>query len=125
MHTQDDKGHAGRQPARIGEERALQFTDADIGRFMRFVDILPNGCWFWGGARSRGAGNKKWYGSFKLGNKTIRAHRFSCEALGGLGPLPPGYHRDHKCVFSLCVNPSHLQYLTHAENEQAKKDRRA
>ena len=40
------------------------WTDADIARFMVNVDKLPCGCWFWQGGRSRGAGNKKWYGSF-------------------------------------------------------------
>lgn len=79
----------------------LQATSDDIRRFMSFVDILPNGCWFWTGARSRGSGNKKWYGSFWVkGHGTVRAHRFSCEVLGKK-PLPPAHHRDHNCCFSL------------------------
>lgn len=28
----------------------------DIKRFLKYVDKLPNGCWFWTGARSRGQG---------------------------------------------------------------------
>lgn len=35
----------------------------DVKRFFRYVEKLPNGCWYWTGARSRGKGNRKWYGS--------------------------------------------------------------
>jgi hypothetical protein len=103
----------------------LQFTLTDVGRFMSFVDILPNGCWFWTGARSRGKGNKKWYGSFWLPSGTVRAHRFAAEALpNGAGELPPGYHRDHTCCFSLCVNPRHLENVPPSVNQERKMARR-
>jgi len=60
----------------------LYATEADIKRFMSKVDKLPNGCWFWTGGRSRGKGNRKWYGSFHLGKRTVRAHRFACDVIG-------------------------------------------
>lgn len=101
----------------------IAFTDADVKRFMRYVDKLPNGCWFWTGGRSRGSGNRKWYGSFRLGAGTIRAHRFASEALGG-APCPPGYHRDHTCCFSLCVNPAHLEVVSREVNQDRKVQRR-
>lgn len=94
----------------------LKATSEDIRRFFRYVEILPNGCWFWNGARSRGKGNKKWYGSFRLGNRTVRAHRFACDVLGNKA-CPPGYHRDHNCCFSLCVNPEHIDIVTKEENQ--------
>jgi len=50
----------------------IQYTQADIARFFKYVEKLPNGCWFWAGARSRGKGNKKWYGSFRLNGTTYR-----------------------------------------------------
>lgn len=103
----------------------MHATEADIARFMSFVDRLPCGCWFWTGARSRGRGNKKWYGSFWVAGRTVRAHRFSCEVLGSKGILPEGYHRDHLCRFSLCVNPDCIEYVTHEENERRKKERMA
>lgn len=106
---------------------------SDIDRFMSFVDKLPNGCWFWTGARSRGKGNRKWYGSFWVSSKTkegrlkkgvvVRAHRYACDVLGG-NPIRPGEHRDHTCEFSLCVNPSHLEVVTLAENQRRKISRR-
>jgi hypothetical protein len=96
----------------------------DVDRFMSFIDVLPCGCWFWTGARSRGKGNRKWYGSFWVpGVGTVRAHRYSSEALNG-DECPPGHHRDHTCEFSLCVNPDHVEVVTHAENERRKQERR-
>lgn len=102
----------------------LEFTEADVRRFMSYVEKLPSGCWFWTGARSRGKGNKKWYGSFRLGRRTIRAHRFSCEAIGKMGPLPEGHDREHACVFSLCVNPGCIEYVTKQVNHERKIERR-
>jgi hypothetical protein len=101
----------------------MEATQEEIDRFMSYVDKLPNGCWFWTGGRSRGKGNKKWYGSFWFRGKTIRAHRFSCDYLGKFEPLPPGQHRDHTCVFSLCVNFDHLEKVTPKENNDRKLDR--
>lgn len=91
-------------------------TDADKARFMSYVDVLPSGCWFWTGARSRGHGNKKWYGSFWYGGMMIRAHRFAHDVLGGKN-CPQGWHREHKCAFSMCVNPDHLEAVPPHENQ--------
>lgn len=102
----------------------LQATDADVARFMAYVDVLPNGCWFWTGGRSRGEGNRKWYGSFRLGRHTVRAHRFSSEVLAGQ-VCPPGHHRGHNCHFSLCVNPDHIEVMTREENQRQKQERTA
>lgn len=95
----------------------------DIKRFLRYVDKLPNGCWFWTGARSRGKGNRKWYGSFRLGRTTVRAHRFASEVLGG-NECPPEHDRDHKCCFSLCVNPDHIEVVHKRVNQERKVARR-
>lgn len=97
----------------------LHYNSKDLERFFKYVEKLPNGCWFWTGARSRGKGNRKWYGSFRLGKTTVRAHRFASEALSG-HECPPGHHRDHECCFSLCVNPSHIKVVTHAKNQELK-----
>jgi hypothetical protein len=104
----------------------IQATQAEIDRFMKHVDKLPCGCWFWTGARSRGQGNKKWYGTFYVNRKIgrVRAHRFACEVIGKKGPLPKGHDRDHKCVFSLCVNPDCLEYVPKEINQSRRMDRR-
>lgn len=100
----------------------IHFTVEDVNRFFGYVEILPNGCWFWTGARSKGRGNKKWYGSFWIGKRTVRAHRFSCDMVGKA--CPPGYHRDHTCVFSLCVNPFHIEIVTPGVNTELRDARK-
>lgn len=101
----------------------LRASIDDIKRFMKFVDKLPNGCWFWTGARSRGKGNRKWYGSFRLGRQTVRAHRFASEVLAGQ-ECPTEHHRDHTCCFSLCVNPAHIEIVHKSVNQERKLERR-
>lgn len=91
---------------------------------MRMVDVLPSGCWFFTGARSRGKGNRKWYGSFWLAaHGTIRAHKFSAIALGD--GFTKGNDLDHTCCFSLCVNPSHLEDVPKVVNQERRRVRRA
>ena len=92
----------------------------DIERFLSFVDFLPSGCWYWTGARSRGRGNKKWYGSFRFKNQTWRAHRFAHDIISQR-PCPAGHHRDHMCHFSMCVNPAHLECVTREVNQERKR----
>lgn len=101
----------------------IQATADDIARFMSKVDILPNGCWFWTGGRSRGQGNKKWYGSFSVKGKTVRAHRFSCDVFKKQ-PLPKDHDRGHTCDFSLCVNPEHLEIVPKKQNQEKMWARR-
>ena len=100
----------------------IKATSADIERFLKKVDKLPNGCWYWLGARSRGKGNKKLYGSFSVGGKVVRAHRFSSEVFNAEACLP-GQHRDHLCSFSMCVNPDHIEVVSREENQNRKIER--
>lgn len=94
---------------------------AALLRFMRYVEFLDSGCWYWTGARSRGKGNRKWYGSFRVNGTTVRAHRFIADCYGL--HCPEGHHRDHTCRFSMCVNPSHIEAVTHEKNERRKQER--
>lgn len=101
-----------------------QASQADIDRFFKYVEKLPNGCWFWNGARTKGKGNRKWYGSFKIkinGKwKTVKAHAFSCHILGKEPPLLPNHDRDHLCKFSLCVNFEHVEIVTKQVNNERR-----
>ena len=49
----------------------------------------------------------------KLG-KNISAHRLVWEATNG--PIPHGLSLDHLCRNPACVNPHHLEPVTHKEN---------
>jgi hypothetical protein len=110
----------------------LKASRADVVRFMRYVVVLPCGCWLWVGARSRGGGKngqKVWYGSFWFVDlatgkrKTVRAHRFADEVLKKR-ECPPGHDRDHNCELSLCVNPDCVEIVTKAINQERKVERR-
>lgn len=67
------------------------------------------GCWEWTGRTS-----EKGYGDFHLNRQTVLAHRVSYELL--VGPIPEGLTLDHLCRNTRCVNPAHLEPVTHGEN---------
>jgi len=82
-------------------------------RFWRYVAPDPNsGCWLWMGAASVGYGVL--HDQDKGSNGLILAHRVSY--LLHKGPIPPGLEIDHRCRMRCCVNPDHLEAVTHKEN---------
>lgn len=98
---------------------ARDCTRADLSVMDRFwpkVDKLDNGCWVWTAAT-----NGKGYGIFRGGQgrdangsrKWILAHRFAFELLRGAITSP---ELDHRCRNRPCVNPDHLEPVTHREN---------
>lgn len=75
-------------------------------------DLGP--CWLWTGGRN---GND--YGRIHKGGPSgpgamIYAHRVAWEFC--IGPIPPGMEPDHLCRNHGCVNPAHLEPVTHREN---------
>ena len=88
----------------------------------RPVDDAP--CWTWTGARAGGNGGRvnggRVYGVVwpgPGGKRADYAHRVSYRLAYGL--IPPGREVHHRCVNPLCVNPAHLEALTHGENVAA------
>ena len=79
----------------------------EIKRFFTKVKQKGN-CWIWTGAKSKG------YGLFRVNNKTNRAHRLSYELFKA--DIPQGMELDHLCRNPSCVNPEHLEPVTHKVN---------
>ena len=75
--------------------------------------ILPEpntGCWLWTGAMTNG------YGNFRDKFKVRAAHIAVYEYL--VGQVPENLELDHLCRNSWCVNPRHLEPVSHALNVQ-------
>lgn len=82
-------------------------------RFWAMVDRSAiGGCWVWTGCLRNGYG--------RLGRtvggtyRHFQAHRVAYE--DARGPVPSGLVLDHLCRNTACVNPEHLQPVTHLQN---------
>lgn len=66
-------------------------------------------CWLWGGGI-----NSRGYGYMWIGNNMYRVHRLVYEF--EVGKIPDGHEVHHKCNNPACVNPYHLQAVSHTEH---------
>jgi hypothetical protein len=66
-----------------------------------------SGCWLWTGAGRR-------YGQIDLGPHGFRVIRVLYEMY--IGGIEKGKELDHLCRTPFCVNPLHLEPVTHKEN---------
>lgn len=72
------------------------------------IEPDENGCWLWLAAKRDGYGLVRWDGKMRP------AHRVVYEILSE--DIPEGLECDHLCRVRHCVNPEHIEPVTHREN---------
>jgi hypothetical protein len=80
---------------------------SEASRFWAKV-VQVGDCWLWQAHAKRG------YGRFRSNGRMVVAHRWAYEQLRV--EVPPGLELDHLCRNPSCVNPWHLEPVTHAVN---------
>jgi len=87
----------------------LSLTGSELTRFVNHIKVDANGCWVWQAGRHSGG-----YGQFHQGGRALYAHRVAYTTYRG--PIPEGLELDHLCRNPPCVNPAHLEPVTHQQN---------
>jgi hypothetical protein len=77
----------------------------------RFWDnvFVTESCWLWLGAKDTYG-----YGQFSVGGRLVLVHKWAYVRWRGSVPL--GKELDHLCRVRRCVNPTHLQAVSHRLN---------
>lgn len=88
---------------------------SDSERFLERVNVTPT-CHYWTGAT-----DKDGYGTFNVNGTKLGAHVYAYTQANG--PVPDGMEVDHLCHRRLCVNPQHLEAVSHTDNLARRSDR--
>lgn len=106
----------------IGNRRSQIFQ-----RVLLRVQVCEAGygtpCWLWTGPTSGEAGRGNGYPRMCLGGQTVAVHRVVFTHFHGY--VPGRKQIDHKCRNRLCVNPGHLEMVTHRQNQRRRDAARA
>jgi hypothetical protein len=80
-------------------------------RFTCKYQVTESGCWRWTAGHT-----PLGYGLFRMAEQMVYAHRWSYAR--ARGPVPEGLELDHLCRIPSCVNPAHLEPVSHEVNMQ-------
>lgn len=75
------------------------------------INVRENGCWEWTASRTPGGYGITWD---PLRKRTCVVHRYIYGLLRSV--VPEGMYCDHLCRVRHCVNPDHIEIVTHREN---------
>lgn len=109
--TDPERGWVKGQPKRFihGHNRRGRF---DPPRYRVEDRGHETPCWIWLGATAVNTRSRSH--AYGLMNGGQLAHRVMYEQ--ARGPIPEGHDLDHLCRETLCVNPDHVEPVTHREN---------
>lgn len=92
-----------------------------MARILKRTRFVPEtGCRIWTGPT--GGGRNRRYARMSVEGRTVPVHRVVCSHHWGY--LPPNRQVDHTCGNPLCVEGSHLEPVTHLENQLRRVGRR-
>lgn len=89
-----------------------------LDKILQRVEVdEETGCWNWTGPTS-GGGRGGGYPRMCLDGQTVAVHRVIFTHFYGF--IPGKKQIDHTCRNRLCVNPEHLEIVTHKENQRRR-----
>jgi hypothetical protein len=111
-----ERATAGSALRRALENRDYEATLAALKPRVTLKQLpgIPTPCWIWNGRKSSSRKDGSPYPIAKWGRKSVPVHRLVLEAKHGKSLGPQAAH--HACANTVCVNPDHLQPVTHREN---------
>lgn len=86
-------------------------------KIMARVVKTPSGCWLWTGPTS-GEGRGGGYPRMSLDGQTVAVHIVLWTNEHGY--VPGKKQLDHTCRTRRCVNPDHLELVTHKQNQKRR-----
>ena len=95
----------------------------------KFIINIVTRCWDW--QRSRSSQGRYPTISVEGSRRPVYTHKVAWESANGpvpTTPCPDGSHRwelHHSCMNSNCVNPDHIQLVTHREHVELHNEIRA
>lgn len=107
------KGYCRKHYLRLYKNDSLESSVmrgvATIERVLSRIEYSMTGCWVFLGCKT-----ERGYGHVRDRGKMRMAHIISYEHF--IGQIPEGKELDHVCRNRPCVNPAHLEPVTHQEN---------